>query len=112
MYNREDLEKNCRLKTCGECGCTQFVDVEIPDERIFDGVVHEDSIPAQECTRCGEDYTLGLHMQDATDRLVAKLEKLEDIGPDATRFMEKIKKYRMYLAEELQEESERKVGKK
>lgn len=83
-----------KMKSCIECGETLLVDAEVPEERTFDGVVYTELLPVQECTRCKENYALGLAVIKMEDRLVERLGKLTDLGPEAAKFVKKIRKAR------------------
>ena len=88
------MDDTFKLKRCIECGETLFVDVEVPEERTFDGTVYTEMLPVQECTRCKENFALGLDLREWEDKLVAQLEKLDSPGPEAKKFVEKIKRAR------------------
>jgi len=80
-----------KLKSCTECGCTQLVSVEIPEDRTFDGITYQNMLPVQECTQCKENYAFGMDVYKLEDKLVVELEKLDIPGQEAQKFMEKIK---------------------
>ncbi len=90
------MEPDFKMKGCIECGESLLVDVEVPEDRTFDGTTYTEMLPVQECTRCKENYALGLDIRTYEDKIVAQLEKLTDPGPEAMKFVKKIRKAREY----------------
>jgi len=85
------MNSEFKLKSCIECGSTQLVSVEIPEDRIFDGVTYQNMLPVQECTQCKETYAFGKDVSKMEDSLVVELEKLDNPGKEAQKFIRKIK---------------------
>jgi YgiT-type zinc finger domain-containing protein len=79
------------MKTCIECRGTDFTAVVVSEKRTVDGVIYADTVPAQECTQCGEQYFAYLDLHAQSRRLAAELEKLATPGPEAAEFLRKWK---------------------
>lgn len=84
--------EDCKLRTCVECRGTQFRDVEVPDNITLDSTVYEDTLVAQECQQCGEQYFSYFVLHKRSGRLAEELEKLDSPGPEAENFLRKRKK--------------------
>lgn len=78
-----------KLHRCVECNETSFITVEVPDTIVLDGMVYKEMMPASKCAKCGEVYFDGPVLEERCRKLATHLLTLNDIGPEAMKFIVK-----------------------